>query len=114
MTFPTPYTVGWHTHSEGAVDAHDNPVSVYAPALNLTGTQVAVMGWAPTQTTESNESRVQADIDLFVPPSVSGGPKDIVDLPEGQFEVVGWPEDWTKGPFGFTPGKVVKLKRTQA
>lgn len=118
VTFPTPYTVGWHTHSEGTADAHNNPVSVYTPALNATGTQVAVMGWAPAGSpglsVEPNEARVIHDIDLLVPPGVTGGPKDVVDLPDGQFEVVGWPDDWTKGPFGFQPGKVVKLKRTQS
>lgn len=118
MTFPTPYMVGWHTHSDGAEDAHGNPVTVYTPPLvdvdgdPVDGTPVAVMGWAPTRTEEPNEARIQADIDLFVPPTVTGGPKDVVDLPEGAFEVVGWPEDWSNGPFGFTPGKVVKLKRT--
>lgn len=114
MTYPTPYTVYWHTFSVGAVDARNNPTTVYTPALDETGSAVAVMGWAPTQTAEPNEVRVQADLDLFVPPTVSGGPGDVVDLPDGAFEVVGWPEDWSNGPFGFRPGKVVKLKRTQS
>ncbi len=113
MTYPTPYTIGWHTHSNSGTDANGNPVSVWTPALNATGTQVRVMGWAPTRTVEPDEARAQADLDLYVPPSVTGGPKDVVDLPEGAFEVVGF-EDWSKGPFGFAPGKVVKLKRTQS
>jgi hypothetical protein len=109
--FPTPFEIGWHTCSDGAADAHGNPVTVYTPALNLTGTQRRVMGWGPTRTIEPNETRVQADLDLFVPPDFTCGPKDVADLPEGSFEVVGWPEDWTKGMFSFAPGKVVKLKR---
>jgi hypothetical protein len=78
---------------------------------------VKVMGWAPTQTREPTEARVESDIDLFVPPGVSAKPKDVVDLPVdksfGVFEVVGYGEDWTKGPFGFSPGSVVRLKRVQ-
>lgn len=31
------------------------------------------------------------------------GPHDVVDLPLGQFEVVGYPEDYTHGPFGYAP-----------
>lgn len=118
MTYPTPHTVGWHTHTEGVVDARNNPTTVYTPLLSSPGTAVQVIGWAPTQTVEPNEVRVEADLDLFVPAGVSGGPGDVVDLPLdksiGVFEVVGWPEDWTHGPDGFQPGKVVKLKRTQA
>jgi len=32
------------------------------------------------------------------------GPHDVIDLPNlGQFEVVGHPEDYTHGPFGYVP-----------
>lgn len=34
---------------------------------------------------------------------MSFGPHDIVELPSGQFEVVGYPEDYTAGPFGYQP-----------
>lgn len=112
MTYPTPYTVGWHTAT--TVQTGRGSTTTYSPALTVAGTQVAVIGWAPTRQAETTETRVESDIDLFVPPGVSSSPGDVVDLSEGQFEVVAYPEDWTKGPFGFTPGKVVKLKRTQA
>lgn len=32
------------------------------------------------------------------------GPHDVVDIPDlGQFEVIGLPEDYTHGPFGWQP-----------
>lgn len=32
------------------------------------------------------------------------GPHDLIDLPLlGQFEVIGYPEDFTHGPFGYAP-----------
>lgn len=31
------------------------------------------------------------------------GPHDVVTLPSGNFEVVGYPEDYTAGPFGYQP-----------
>lgn len=112
MTFPTPFTVGWHAASSGPdEDANGDPVITHTPALDVAGTEVRVMGWAPTASTELQIGRVDHDIDLYVPPSVAAGSGDVVDLPEGQFEVVGSPLDWSKGPFGFTPGFVVQLKR---
>lgn len=114
MTFPTPYTVGWHTWSAGTATARNTTTDVYTPLLTATGTQVRVHGWAPTRELEPTATRVESDIDLFVPSSVAPGPKDVVDLPIGRFEVVGYAEDFTHGPFapGFG-GSVVKLKRIQ-
>lgn len=111
MTFPTPHTVGWHTASDAAVDAEGNPATTYTPDLDEAGTQVKVIGWAPAQSTEPELGRVEHDIDLYVPPNVVARPADVVELPSGQFEVVGEPLDWTKGPFGFAPGIVVQLRR---
>ena len=77
-----------------------------------------VMGWAPTRQAETTEVRVESDIDLYVPPRVTSAPGDVVDLPLdksiGQFEVVGYAEDWNHGPFQWAPGSVVKLKRVQS
>lgn len=115
--YPTPHTAGWHTHSTGPEDAHGNPVDVWAPELDDPGTGVKVIGWAPTRQAETSETRVESDLDLFVPPGISAKPRDVVDLPLdksiGQFEVVAYEGDWGYGPFGFTPGAVVKLKRIQ-
>lgn len=118
--FPTPYTVGWHTAAGESAYAG---TSSYTPPLNdgsdnaVDGTPVQVMGWAPADSTEPQQARVVHDIDLYVPPGVAVTPQDVVDLPldrsVGRFEVVGHPDDWTKGPFGFTPGAVVKLKRVE-
>jgi hypothetical protein len=116
MAFPTPHTVGWHAWSEGPEDPHGNPTNVWTPPLDQPGTPTKVMGWQTSRTIEPNETRVQSDIDLLVPPGVTvGSPRDVVDIPldksKGQYEVVGDMEDWTTGPFGYKPGAVVKLKR---
>lgn len=117
MTFPTPYTVGWHSADTSGEDSHGGETVTYSPDLEAQGTLVKVMGWAPTRAEETSVTRVESDIDLFVPPGVAVTPQDVVDLPLdqsfGRFEVVAYPEDWTKGPFGFTPGAVVKLKRVE-
>lgn len=114
MTFPTPFTVGWHTFSEGAVNDRNTPVAVYTPDLESDGAVRAVMGWAPTQQSEPNEVRVVSGLDLLVPAGWVSGPRDVADVPgEGRFEQVGHPQDFSRGPFGFAPGKVVKLERVQ-
>ncbi len=105
--------VGWHTHVSGDVTARNVPSSTYVPALDADGTSVDVFGWAPTQTLEPNETRVDVELDLFVPTAL-GGPRDVVDIPAlGRFEVVGHPQDFSSGPFSSRFGAVVKLKRTQ-
>lgn len=121
--YPTPWTVGWHHSSSGTPDGEGNPDTVYTPDLVdeddelVDGTPVQVMGWAPASSTEPQLGRVEHDIDLYCPPGTVGRPNDVVDLPvdrsAGRFEVVGWPLDWTKGPFGFTPGMVVQLRRVE-
>lgn len=121
MTFPTPYTVGWHHHSDGDDDGYGETADIYTPPLvDVHGTPVAgaptqVHGWAPPGArgnAEPDPERVIHDLDLFVPITVESSPKDIVDLPVGRFEVVGWPLDYTHGPFspGFG-GLVVRLKK---
>lgn len=121
MNYPTPWTVGWHYADTDAVDAEGNADITYTPVLKdssdqpVNGTAVKVMGWAPATSTEPQIGRVEHDIDLYCTPGTTGGPFDVVDLPLdrslGRFEVVGFPLDWTKGPFGFTPGIVVQLRR---
>ena len=106
-------TVGWHTLDSGGVDAEGNPVTEYVPPLDDPGTPTDVITWAPAQTTEPEIGRVVHDIDLYLGPTGTGRPQDVVDLPDGQYEVVGWPLDWTHGPHGYKPGKVIQLKRVE-
>ena len=112
MTFPTPHTVGWHTIAEGATDRNGNPVKSWTPALDVAGTSVAVMGWAPTQTVEPQQDHSEDLWDLLVPSGTVSNPGDVVDVSGvGQLEVVGVLQDYTKGPFGFAAGGVLKLRR---
>jgi len=114
VTFPTPFTVGWHTFSEAGEDRNGNPVHTWTPALDASGTSVAVMGWAPTQTGEPQQDHSLELWDLLVPAGVVSHPGDVVDLPNvGQYEVIGVLQDYSQGPFGYRPGGVVQLRRYQ-
>ena len=112
--FPTLFTVGWHTFSSSGSDRNGNPIQTWTPALGSAGTAVAVHGWAPTQVDEPQQDHSLDLIDLFLPVGAVSAPGDVVDLPQGQFEVVGHPLDWSRGPFqpGWG-GVVVKLRRYQ-
>lgn len=113
MTFPLLFTVGVHTW-DGVEDGYSTEAG-YSPAKTSTGTQKKVYGWSTPSTTEpklAGHDRVVVDVELLVPPGFGVGPHDLVDLPDvGQFEVIGEPEDFTKGPFGFQPGAVINLRK---
>jgi hypothetical protein len=113
---PTLFEVGVHTYSAGAGDDYNPSTAVYAPPKSQAGITKKVYGWAPVTSTEpklAGHDRVIVEIELLVPPDFTVAPQDLIDLDDGQYEVVGWPEDWTKGPFGFVPGKVVNLRRVE-
>lgn len=112
MTFPTPFTVGWHSATRTESPLGEDVIS-YSPPLDQPGTPRDVIGWAPTQATEPEVGRVVGMLDLLVPDGFHAGPDDVVDLPDGRFEVVGHPMSYSTGPFGFTPGGVVQLRRVQ-
>ena len=105
-------TVAWHTYADGAATDRGTSTPTWSPALDATGTSVAVYGWAPTSVSEPDEDRNEMSVDLFLP-TATGAPRDVVDLPIGQFEVVGHPETYAYGPFGSNLGAVVKLRRVQ-
>lgn len=79
-----------------------------------------VYGWAPpartTASTETNTWRdaVTADLSVYAPPSFTVDPLDRMVVDGKTYEVDGEVEDYNHGPFGFTPGVVVNLKRAEA
>ncbi|OBA62190.1 hypothetical protein A5780_19215 [Nocardia sp. 852002-20019_SCH5090214] len=117
MTFlPTPYTVGVHRYGVTGQDARGNDVWGYTPPLDSSGTQRRVYGWYVPSSTEpalAGHDRVVVDVVLMVPPGFPAGPHDRIDLPDGQYDVVGNPEDYNHGPFQWAPGAVVNLTRVE-
>ena len=120
MSFPARFTVGVHTFSEGAEDSHGIPEKVFTPPLDQPGAPHAVICWAPAggdgEPKLAGHDRVVVDIEMAVPEGFPVGPRDVIDLPEGpqgQFEVIGYPEDANNGFHGWRPGLVVNLKRVE-
>lgn len=91
-------------------DAHGNVVPTYgAPRLE------PVYGWAANDDTENLDGRDQTEVplDLYAPPEFTVQPRDRVVVPGvGTFEAVGHPSRH-QNPFGWAPGRVLKLLRME-
>lgn len=123
MTFPTPYTVGWHARTNTGPDRFRDPPT-YSPPRASPGTPIQVIQWAATQSNAAGHDghqqlghqRIVMDVDLFVTSGFAPNPGDLIDLPagpQGQFEVVSYPQDYTRGFHGWAPGSVIQLRRVE-
>jgi hypothetical protein len=114
MRFPLRYTVGVHSYAATTPDAYNITHPAYTPALDQLGISTPVYGWAVPQTTEPltvGHDRVIVDVQLFAPPGTPITPYDWVDLPDGQYEVLGAPDDYTHSPFGSGGGLVFNMRK---
>lgn len=100
------------THKWAGVgeDAHGNEIEAWdSPVEQL------AYGWSTPNSTEPKtvgENRVVVQVELLTPEGFEIGPRDKVSLPgQGELMVIGFPEDFNNGPFGFRPGLVVNLRR---
>jgi hypothetical protein len=92
-----------------AEDEFGNPTTTWA----TTPVRRSVYGWAPAGTNEATASRqtVTADIVLYAPSEFTLDPRDRVRLLGQTYEVQGDVESFDHGPFGYTPGVRVNLRR---
>nr|DAV90549.1 MAG TPA: Minor capsid protein [Caudoviricetes sp.] len=77
--------------------------------------EVEVFGWAPpSPDTEIRDigSGVRRDLDLYTPTGFAR-PGDRVVIEGETYEVIGSPEDFTHGPFGFPAGYRINLQQTE-
>lgn len=107
--FPTPHTV---THTVRATTGEN---ALGQKVTGSTSVSRRVYGWSPKQSDDGGDAvlagRVITDINLLTPDG-DWADGDTVTLPDGRdFVVVGDPLDNNGGPFGFTPGYVVTLRR---
>lgn len=103
--------------SEGAANGKGQPVKTWAAPV----TQY-VIGIGPEKTAEPivpGYTRVTLSRRLYVPESFVCGPHDKVvipatrNLPDVEYDVIGYAEDYCDGPFNFRPGLVVNLYRVE-
>lgn len=108
MSYPTPHTVSRIRRTKTGENALGQPI------YSDTATPVAVYGWQPTNQQERYTAelagRTVSDLKLLSP---TGDFKssDAVVIDGVTYEVDGEVEDFTHGPFGFTPGFAIGLRR---
>lgn len=115
-TFPLRFRVGVRTLATDIEDAHGDPAITWSDPVDH-----PVYGWGPPGAGGSDHGepklaghdRVIVDRELLAPPGFPAGPRDRVVFPDGEFDVLGYPEDYTSGPFGYMPGLVVNCRRVE-
>lgn len=112
MRLPTPYVIEHLAHVPGGLDAHGNPVSAWAEPVPL-----PVHGWSPpsqdTEPGQANRDLVVRDLDVYAPAGTAVGPHDRVRVEGVLYEVVGHPEDYTRGPWQWAAGVRLNLLRVE-
>lgn len=102
------HTVHVRRHSAGTKDAHGNARDVWADPVPLLVYGIASKG---SQEPGPGRDAVTADLLLFLTPETVLGPHDLVVIDGEEWKVAGRVSDYTRGPFGFRPGKTVALTR---
>ena len=106
--FPTPFVVTVHAYAEGAPDVYGQPQATWTARA-----PERVYGVAPAATDEPAEvgrHAITYDADVYAPAEVVIQPRDRVQVGPTMFEVVGRPEIFDHGPFGYQPGQRVRLR----
>ncbi len=109
--FPTLWTVDVLPYAGSAADDYGNSSPSYGQPVPQ-----PVYAWAPTTTDEVTVDRDVAttDLTLLAPASFSCSSRDRVVVDGKTYEVVGDVQDFNHGPFGFSPGIRVLLRRSEA
>lgn len=108
--FPTPFTVTHSVRVTGAADALGQPTITY------TSTTRPVIGWSTKVVTDgggdpSMAGRTITEVSLLTDAG-DWSDGDKVTLPDGrEFIIKGDPSDSNTGPFAFTPGYRVTMRR---
>lgn len=119
MRFPTPFTVQTKRFSEGP---ERDPRGAYVKKWADPVTQPVIAIGPKERFVEPmtpGYDRVMVRREVFAPPEFIAGPLDILIIParrnepELEYEVFGYPEDYNDGPWGFTPGLVVRVQRIE-
>jgi hypothetical protein len=107
---PTAQTVGHQVWSGGTVDSHGNPVDTWAPAV-----EVAVYAYGPPAVRgepEPSGTEVITHLEIYAP-EFTVDPRDRFVVEGVTYETSGDLNQWSRGPFGYTPGIVIRLKRVE-
>ena len=110
--FPAPWTVQVSRWTLGEPDKYGEREKVFGPPEDR-----KVYGWAPPGVEDeifsANRDAVVQDLDVYVPPSFEISPDDLMFIDGDEFRVLGGLRDFNHGPFRFSPGRAVRVKRVK-
>lgn len=111
MSLPTPYVVQRKAYTAGATDSHGNPVESFADAVD-----VDVHGWGPpsadVEQSQAGTSVVR-DLDLLAPVGTVSNPNDRWIVDGHEYKAIGYPEDFSRGPWQWAAGVRINLERAE-
>lgn len=112
LKFPLRWSVSVSRWSWGEKDKYGNREKVFGPFVDR-----KVYGWAPPGVEEemysANRDYIIQDLDVYAPRGFDIGPDDRMVIAGETFRVLGGSRDFNHGPFGFTPGDVIRVKRVE-
>lgn len=111
-TFPAPWTVQTLKRTLGEPDRYGEREETFGPPVDQ-----KVYGWAPPGVEDeifsANRDAVVQDLDVYTPVAFEVSPDDLMIIRGDTFRVLGGARDFNHGPFGFIPGKAVRVKRVE-
>lgn len=111
--FPLTQTIGHRAYNGTVRNSRGNTVDSWSAPVD-----VKVFGWHVPSTWEPQipgHERVRFDVQVLAPTSFRPGPKDLLVIPGyGECEIVGVPQDYSRGPWGWPgggPGNAINAKK---
>lgn len=104
-------TIGHRAYQAGVKDAHGNVVAEHGTVVNLE--VYAVYPRTSTEPDDPNRTLTVTGLAVLAPPGVTVDPRDLFVWQGEDYEVVGDVADWNTGPFDYSPGIEVLLKRAE-
>jgi hypothetical protein len=104
-------TVQRLAYQPGVPDTHGNAADSWADPVD-----VPVFGWAPPDPDSENSvgrSQTIRDLDVLAPAGTDAQPGDRMIVAGDTYDVIGYPEDFTEGPFAYTAGVRINLNRSE-
>ncbi len=115
--FPLPFSCQHEAYIATTQDEHGNAVPEWAAPV-----AVACFWWAPTPLharlvepaqPPTGGDLLRVDLSLVVDSAVAVNHRDMFAVDGRRFEVIGLPQDYDHGPFGFVPNRrIIALKWT--
>lgn len=104
--FPLPFTCSHERYTAGDENTHGNATPGWAQPV-----PVSCVWWTPASSEPGQPptggERVIADLVLVVDVAVPVDHRDKFTVEGRKFEVIGIPEDYSHGPWGFSPDRLV-------